>query len=253
MSQMRVNSAVSFLSHSASFRMATKLADETLAAIIEGVLEVEDDDFASFDIELSPFAQREYSNADVLLVCKRWMRVGTPPLFHTCIIRSTAQSQALAKALKISPFGTFVRRVRIEGSYGVSVKQFLEKATNIQELAVAMPEASKGNAKPTFSMLGMLQLRRFILCNYKDKQNSQTQYALQAIVNMLKNCKSLVRSLTCICGDCLTSVPARTLDFTSSSKGSQSDHNPLQDLQALNVHLLVAAQYVLQRCVQAPR
>ena len=210
--------------------MATKLADETLAAIIEGVLEVEDDDFASFEIKLSPFAESEYSNADVLLVCKRWMRVGTPPLFHTCIIRSPAQAQALAKALKKSSFGAFVRRVRIEGAYGAAVKQFLEKATNIQELAVAMPEAFQDNAKPMFSMLGKLQLRRFTLCEYNNKQNAQSQYAREAIVSMLKNCETLVRLLSSTCGGRLTSAPARTLDYTSSSGCPQSDDNPVHYL-----------------------
>ena len=96
--------------------MAHKLADETWAAILEHILEVPDDDFISCETTSGPFSRRDYSNADVLLVCKRWLRIATPLVFRTCIIRSTAQAQVLAKALKKNPeFGVLVKQLRLEG------------------------------------------------------------------------------------------------------------------------------------------
>ena len=52
---------------------AHKLADETLKDILAYVLDVPDEDFASCS-HASPFALRQFSTADFLLVCKRWFK-----------------------------------------------------------------------------------------------------------------------------------------------------------------------------------
>ncbi|KAH7050361.1 hypothetical protein BKA62DRAFT_459626 [Auriculariales sp. MPI-PUGE-AT-0066] len=100
--------------------MAHKLADELLKDILSPPLLVPDDMFANRDT-VSPFSKVDRSAADVLLVCKRWMCVGTPALYHTVVLRSMAQAKALASALRRCPdFGTYIRRLRVEGSYGVN-------------------------------------------------------------------------------------------------------------------------------------
>jgi len=185
----------------AIFRMACKLADETLAVILSIVLEVADDDFISMQTDSGPFARRDYSTADALLVCKRWMRVATPLLLYTCIIRYTAQAQALANALKKNPeLAQFVKRMRIEGSYGASVKQFLTQTKQIDELAISMPDLSKDNAKPMYSVLGTLCPRRLVLFNFSSTGNAQSIFAAEALRAFLRSSESLVRGFLSFVG-----------------------------------------------------
>ena len=95
-----------FMGNPVSFPNATvnkidKLADELLKEILAPQLLVSEELFADTGTT-SPFSKAERSSSDVLLVCKRWMRVATPPLYHTVVIRSMAQAKALTRALKSS-------------------------------------------------------------------------------------------------------------------------------------------------------
>ena len=173
--------------------MAHKLADETWATILEHVLDVLDDDFISCETTSGPFSRRDYSNADVLLVCKRWLRIATPLVFHTCIIRSTAQAQALAKALKKNPeFGVLIKQLRLEGCYSASVPNILKKATRLEDLAISLPATSKDNGKPMFAILDSLTPRRLIICNWRRTSNAQATFALNALRSFIKKCDTLV-------------------------------------------------------------
>jgi len=175
--------------------MAHNLADEIWATILKIILNVPDDDFISYKTSSGPFSHRDYSNADVLLVCKRWLRIATPLVFHTCIIRSTAQAQALAKALKKNPeFGSLIKQLRLEGCYGASVPNILEKATRLEDLAISLSINSKDNGKPMFAILGSLTPRRLIVCNSpKNSGCVQATFALTALQNFMKTCSTLVR------------------------------------------------------------
>ncbi|KAH7106606.1 hypothetical protein BKA62DRAFT_826107 [Auriculariales sp. MPI-PUGE-AT-0066] len=125
--------------------MAYKLADELLKEILSPPLLVPDDMFAHRGA-VSPFSRVERSAADVLLVCKRWMRVGTPALYHTVVLRSMAQAKALASALRRCPdFGTYIRRLRVEGSYGEYIWQAVKTAPHITELCLSLTVYSDAN------------------------------------------------------------------------------------------------------------
>lgn len=58
------------------------------------------------------------SSASILTVCKLWMRIGTPLLYETVIIRSPGQSRALSGAFSQSQnFARHVKVLRLEGAY----------------------------------------------------------------------------------------------------------------------------------------
>ncbi|EJD36864.1 hypothetical protein AURDEDRAFT_188239 [Auricularia subglabra TFB-10046 SS5] len=132
--------------------MSSALAEETLHTILELTLQVPDDDFADVSgIHCSPFAGRQYSTADTLLVCKRWMRIATPLLYDTVVLRSVGQAQALAKALKKNPeFAPFLKKLRIEGGFGASVGKALHAATAISDLCLCLELNSKDNVAAMF-------------------------------------------------------------------------------------------------------
>jgi hypothetical protein len=178
--------------------MAHKLADEVLSSILKTVLAIEDDDFVS-NLRCSPFAHRAFSTADVLLVCKRWMRIATPFLFHTVVLRSTAQAQALVKALKknnVGPqrFGRFIRRLRVEGSYGASMKYVLEQAPNIDHLAVNMAINANDGAKPLFSVLATaVDPVQLVIVKFAQNANMQAVTARRALETCVMQWTRLVR------------------------------------------------------------
>ncbi|TFL02274.1 hypothetical protein BDV98DRAFT_618396, partial [Pterulicium gracile] len=50
--------------------------------------------------QVSPFSiPSGFSSSSVLLVSKQWMRVAAPLLYHDIVLRSSAQAQALTRAL----------------------------------------------------------------------------------------------------------------------------------------------------------
>ncbi|EJD39069.1 hypothetical protein AURDEDRAFT_116271 [Auricularia subglabra TFB-10046 SS5] len=115
-----------------------RLADELLEWILAPPLHVPDEMFADPG-PVSPFSRATFSASDVLLVCKSWMRVATPALYATVVIRSTAQAQALALALSRNPqFGRYVRKLRLEGAYGEYTREFIQHMRYADDFCFAL-------------------------------------------------------------------------------------------------------------------
>jgi hypothetical protein len=99
--------------------------DEIIKEILSPILEVSDEDFTDTSI-VSPFACYELTSSTVLEVCKAWLRVSTPLLYATVVLRSPAQAQALTLTLKGNlELGRFVKKIRIEGGYGSLILEIL--------------------------------------------------------------------------------------------------------------------------------
>lgn len=114
--------------------MTDTLPNETLRHILARLLDVPDEYFASDAVTL-PFARQ----SDILLVCKRWMRVATSVLYGTAVLQSKAQAQALARAFQMNlSFSGFLKRLRIEGGFGVAVGQIMLAAKNLTELCITL-------------------------------------------------------------------------------------------------------------------
>ncbi|EJD39095.1 hypothetical protein AURDEDRAFT_187546 [Auricularia subglabra TFB-10046 SS5] len=147
-----------------------KLADELLKMIITPPLLVPDELFADGG-DLSPFSKATFSASEVLLVCKRFMRIATPVLYETVIIRSKAQALALQAALTRNPeFGQFVRKLRLEGAYGRELAKVIPTMPYVTDfcftLGVFVDESLAGltaafnTFEPTRVILTLLDARR---------------------------------------------------------------------------------------------
>ncbi|KZV84115.1 hypothetical protein EXIGLDRAFT_297817 [Exidia glandulosa HHB12029] len=143
--------------------MARNLADETLSQILEYSLYLDDDLFAD-TFEISPFAFWTHSSSEILLVCRRWARIGTPHLYEAVVLRTSAQARALAAALQCYPhFGRFVRRLRLEGIYSKVIASISRMAPAITDFCFA-PQGHGG--EPVTGLCKALQIlrpRRIIL------------------------------------------------------------------------------------------
>ncbi|KZW00472.1 hypothetical protein EXIGLDRAFT_830636 [Exidia glandulosa HHB12029] len=96
------------------------LPDELLSAILAPSFAVAHSRFADTSTS-SPFATASASlpASRLLLVCKRFMRVASPYLYETVVIRSPSQAEAFKLALSRAPeLARFVRKLRLEGAYG---------------------------------------------------------------------------------------------------------------------------------------
>ncbi|KAJ7093864.1 hypothetical protein B0H15DRAFT_1020558 [Mycena belliarum] len=119
--------------------MCDSLPDEILSEILSPALKIPDKMFAN-TLEISGFASyRRVSSSATLLVCKSWLRVATPLLYSTVVIRSKPQAQALQAALAEHPeLGRFVKKLRVEGGFGKLMLQILKNTPNVRDLAVSL-------------------------------------------------------------------------------------------------------------------
>ena len=146
--------------------MVERLADETLKTILAAALEVTDDDFicAAF---VSPFASRQYSTSDILLVCKRWMRVATPLLYHTVVLRTTPQAQSLVRALKKNPrFAQYFKKLRLESYCGATGGRVLGVAAHLEEICFAVEFTLREKSAHLAASLCKVAPRRVVIATY---------------------------------------------------------------------------------------
>ncbi|TDL29915.1 hypothetical protein BD410DRAFT_46665 [Rickenella mellea] len=124
-----------------------RLPDEILKEILEPSLHIPDDEFSSIGrARESPFGRTARNSSSLLIVSKRWMRVATPLLYEVVIIRSTAQAQALAYAIKSNKaFGLFIKKIRMEGGFGKAPAQFIASAPNIRDIFLTLDLWSSDN------------------------------------------------------------------------------------------------------------
>ncbi|KAJ7773823.1 hypothetical protein B0H16DRAFT_1713677 [Mycena metata] len=110
------------------------LPDEIVSEIVSPALKISDDLFSDTN-RTSPFAVPSESTSAILVVCKAWLRVATPLLYHVVILRSRAQARALQRTLRDNPdFGKWIKKIRIEGGFGPAMELILKTAPNITDI-----------------------------------------------------------------------------------------------------------------------
>jgi hypothetical protein len=145
-------------------KSVSKLPDEMLHEFLSPVLSVPDDMFASTNEE-SPFSSiSNNSSATMLLVCKRWLRVAYPLLYHTVVIRSSGQAHALADSLKAnSMLGKHVKKLRLEGGYGAATHRILISSPYITDLYLSLIIWSEDSVSGLCRSLDTINPSRVIL------------------------------------------------------------------------------------------
>ncbi|KAH8829367.1 hypothetical protein DL96DRAFT_1049533 [Flagelloscypha sp. PMI_526] len=123
-----------------------ELPDEIVKLILDPLLKVSEDEFRFKRIS-APFS-RSISSSTLITISKQFLRVGTPLLYHTVVLRSAPQAQALSQALAIDKsqpgLGTYIRSLRLEGCYGAYVSRIFKSSPNIANLhlAVSIPAST---------------------------------------------------------------------------------------------------------------
>ncbi|KAF7313958.1 hypothetical protein HMN09_00554200 [Mycena chlorophos] len=157
--------------------MAVHLPDEILSEILAPALRVPDSAFADNSRGASPFANYTESTSAYLVVCKSWLRVATPLLYHVVVLRSQAQAKALATALsRNEQLGHFVKKLRVEGGFGISMHTVLSRIPNVTDLYLSLdiisPEKTEGLCKG----LRLISPTRLILQCHEHKPLQNKHY-----------------------------------------------------------------------------
>jgi hypothetical protein len=173
----------------------SKLPDEMLHEILGPVLSVPDDKFANTHPQ-SPFSSvSKDSSATILLVCKRWLRVTYPLLYHTVVIRSSGQAHALANSLQANPMlGRHVKKLRLEGGYGAAMHRILTLAPNIAVLYLSLIIWSDDSVSGLCRSLATINPTRVILQDdrLQPKFNAKTHQLVQKICESIPVWSNLV-------------------------------------------------------------
>ncbi|KAH7107394.1 hypothetical protein BKA62DRAFT_764799 [Auriculariales sp. MPI-PUGE-AT-0066] len=143
------------------------LPDELLKEILSLVLHVPSADFRHTAHTNSPFANVDSPTAaDILLVCKHWLRLATPLLYHTVIVRSAAQEFALCTAIANERgLGPLVRRLRLEGVGPRRLGDIAPYMTKLDEFALALEQAEVTKPQLLDRLLRSMNPRHFVLAH----------------------------------------------------------------------------------------
>ncbi|KAK7059601.1 hypothetical protein R3P38DRAFT_2496453 [Favolaschia claudopus] len=163
---------------------ANSLPDEIISEILAPALRITDAQFS--DPRSSRFMKFSESSSAYLLVCKSWLRVATPLLYSVIPLRSRAQAQALAAALTANPeLGRFIKRLRVEGGYGISMDAILQaSAKNVSHLCLSLHITHSDNASGLCRGLPLLSPVHLIL----DGGRATNSQPVEKLIDVLEKC-----------------------------------------------------------------
>ncbi|KAJ6509093.1 hypothetical protein DFH09DRAFT_1050217 [Mycena vulgaris] len=171
------------------------LPDEILSEILSPALKVPDNLFSDTS-EVSPFADYSPSTSAYLLVCKDWLRVSTPLLYNVVVLRSKAQANALEKVLRSNPhFGRFIKKLRVEGGYGMAMHAILKSAPNITDIVLSLSIWSSDNTQGLCKGLPLLNPHRVIVVASAYEKPLKNKH-LGALTTVLFSCIRTWEKLT---------------------------------------------------------
>ncbi|KAJ7433547.1 hypothetical protein FB451DRAFT_1313700 [Mycena latifolia] len=161
------------------------LPDEIISEILSPALKVPDDAF-SHTSSLSPFSTYSESTSAYLLVSKAWLRVSTPLLYNTVILRSKAQAKALSRALSKNPdLGQFIKKMRVEGGYGSPMHTILKCSPSISDLFISFEIYSSDNSSGLCAGLPLINPTRLILQDNYGIQNKMTRNLVDVLAQLI--------------------------------------------------------------------
>ncbi|KAH6909307.1 hypothetical protein BKA70DRAFT_1562155 [Coprinopsis sp. MPI-PUGE-AT-0042] len=171
-----------------TFPASCQLPDEIIKEILAPALYVSDEAFSSTCAKSNPFANYELSTSTILVVCKSWLRVATPMLYETVVLRSKAQAQALASALKQNEqLGRFIRKLRVEGGYGTFVYEVLRRSSSLTDLWLSTGLWSNESIAGYLKGFQLVNPRRLIVVDSDGKTSAIRKKIYEALAEAVRH------------------------------------------------------------------
>ncbi|KAF9457470.1 hypothetical protein BDZ94DRAFT_1273075 [Collybia nuda] len=189
----------------------SSLPDELVLEILSHALWLPDDQFESqSDFPL-------IRSARCLAVCKSWFRIGIPLLYHSVVLRSSLQAEALALSLRENKSrGRLIERLRIEGGYGGATYNIVKAASKVKVLCLTLYISASDNVSGLRRALPMLRPTRVVLYDQirRGLDNQQTitlHETLNSCITKWKTMKQLYFPYSEAMGLHSTSTPVDAL------------------------------------------
>ncbi|KAJ6516602.1 hypothetical protein C8R47DRAFT_1087799 [Mycena vitilis] len=166
--------------------MSASLPDEIISEILLPALKVSDQMFSDTS-STSPFASASVSSSAALLVCKAWLRVSTPLLYHVVVIRSKAQARALQNCLRGNPdLGRFVKMLRVEGGFGPAMQEILQNSPNITDIFLSLQIHASDSTDGLVGGLQYINPSRIIIFDHANRQVQLKNKQVQGLIGALE-------------------------------------------------------------------
>lgn len=121
------------------------MPDEVVENILSYNLTIPYDSFCSPHRHFGKFDLQDLSSSAVIEVCKRWMRIGTPLLYETVVLRSKAQVLALRAALDGNPaLCKYIKKLRVEDTYGMAIADVMQMCSAVTDLWISLRLKANG-------------------------------------------------------------------------------------------------------------
>lgn len=115
-----------------------------------------------------------------LLVCKRWLRVGTPIYYQTIELANIKQVRKLALTFRTNPsLGLLVRNLRLTGGYGVGLQDVVQRTPNVQALYIYPVILAIHNNAGLIRALQLLNPKELYIANESNKHYNKKVQDLQ--------------------------------------------------------------------------
>ncbi|KAJ7768909.1 hypothetical protein B0H16DRAFT_1882071 [Mycena metata] len=180
--------------------MSLHLPDEIVSEILSPALKVSEEKFLDNESEVSPFASPSVSSSAALVVCKTWLRVATPLLYHVVVIRSTAQARALQRTLGSNPdLGKFIRMLRVEGGFGPAMGHVLKRTPNLTDIFLSLQIHAADST--TGLVLGLVHINPTRLIIFDDISSTgefKNNKYVRNLIQGLKDCVPRWLNLTAV-------------------------------------------------------
>ncbi|KAJ7768902.1 hypothetical protein B0H16DRAFT_1882064 [Mycena metata] len=181
--------------------MSPHLPDEIVSEILSPALKVSEEKFLDNESEVSPFASPSVSSSAALVVCKAWLRVATPLLYHVVVIRSTAQARALQRTLGSNPdLGKFIRMLRVEGGFGPAMGHVLKHTPNITDIFLSLQIHAADSTTGLVLGLAHINPTRLIIFDYASRHIGQVKKNkhVRDLMQALEDCAPRWLNLTAV-------------------------------------------------------
>lgn len=176
--------------------MTSQLPEELLVSILAFELRLADRFFQDERLE-SYASSAKSTSSNLLLVCKRWLRLGRPILYEGILLRSSRQSRSLASTFRENPdFGTLVRRLRLEAGFVIELKVVLATTSKIRTLFLNTNLPYTEKVTGLCSSLVNVDPQRLILKDQNLPSKSLTKNR-STVVEQLRRCIQCWSSMVC--------------------------------------------------------
>lgn len=184
-----------------------KLPEELLRDILAYALYVPYDEFCrppalepvASDLPTLKKVKRKPCRADLLLVSKRWLRVGTPLLYECLRLGRRKHARRVTKLFQENPrLGNAVRCLRLEGPYSKKLDEVVKLTPRVQTLYIDVDIESSNNVNGLLRSIPLLNPENLFLRDCSRTYDTHKREICRAIAAAISDgtWSLLVRSTT---------------------------------------------------------